>query len=64
LNPETIERLDLLFQRKPGRSLVEFRLPAEFGQLSGGKEVRIQVDDELLTELKGLCGEAAVSLVS
>ena len=64
LNPETIERLDLLFQRKPGRALVEFRLPAEFGQLSGGKEVRIQVDDELMTELKGLCGEAAVSLVS
>jgi DNA polymerase-3 subunit alpha len=64
LNPETIERLDLLFQRKPGPARVEFRLPPEFGQLSGGKEVRIQVDDELLTELKGLCGETAVSLVS
>jgi DNA polymerase-3 subunit alpha len=64
LQPETIERLDRLFQRKPGRSRVEFHLPPEFGQVSGGKEVRIRVDDELITELKGLCGESAVSVVS
>jgi DNA polymerase-3 subunit alpha len=64
LTPETIDRLDVLFRRKPGQSAVEFELPPEFGEHQGGREVRVQVDEELLTELKGLCGEKAVSLVS
>jgi DNA polymerase-3 subunit alpha len=64
LTPETIERIDLLFQRKPGSAPVEFKLPPEFGVHSGGRDVRVQIDDELLAELKGLCGEGAVSVVS
>ncbi len=60
LNPQTIERLEALFRRKPGRCRVEFKLPPEFGEHTGGKDVRIQVDDELLSELRGLCGESAV----
>ena len=63
MSVETIERLEALFRRKPGRCRVEFKLPPEFGEHRGGREVRVQVDDELLAELKGLCGEAAVSLV-
>ena len=62
MSVETIERLDALFQRKPGRCRVEFKLPPELGEHRGGKEVRVALDDELLAELKGLCGEAAVFL--
>ena len=62
INPEIIARLDLLFESKPGPVRVEFRLPPEFGEHRGGKEVRIQVDDEILAALRGLCGESAVSL--
>ncbi|MGH9862438.1 MAG: OB-fold nucleic acid binding domain-containing protein, partial [Candidatus Acidiferrales bacterium] len=62
INPQTIERLEALFRRKPGRCRVEFKLPPEFGEHTGGKDVRIQVDDELLSELRGLCGESAVHL--
>ena len=64
LNPETIERIDVLFRRKPGPSPVEFKLPPEFGEHQGGRKVRVQVDEELLTELRGLCGEKAISVVS
>jgi len=62
MNADTIERLDALFQRKPGRCRVEFRLPPELGEHSGGKDVRVALDDEMLKELKTLCGESAVSL--
>jgi len=62
MSPDTIERLDALFRRKPGRCRVEFKLPPELGQHRGGRDVRVALDDELLAELKGLCGETAVSL--
>jgi hypothetical protein len=60
----SIERIDVLFRRKPGQSPVEFKLPPEFGEHQGGRKVRVQVDEELLTELKGLCGEKAISVMS
>ncbi|HXE75921.1 MAG TPA: DNA polymerase III subunit alpha [Candidatus Xenobia bacterium] len=63
ISVDTVARLDDLFRRKPGRSLVEFKLPAEFGELSGARDVRVQVDDELVSELKQLCGDSAVNLV-
>ncbi|MFQ5777704.1 MAG: DNA polymerase III subunit alpha, partial [Terriglobia bacterium] len=63
MSVETLVRLEHVFRRKPGPSRVEFKLPPEYGEHLGGKDVRVQVDDELLRELKGLCGETAVSLV-
>ncbi|MBI4467022.1 MAG: DNA polymerase III subunit alpha [Acidobacteria bacterium] len=63
ISVETIERLEALFRRKPGRSRVEFKLPPEFGVHRGGKDVRVRLDEELLAELRGLCGESSVSLV-
>ncbi len=60
---ETVAKLDELFRRKPGRCRVELKLPAEFGELSGARDVRVEPDDELLTQLRQLCGAAAVSLV-
>ncbi len=64
ISPDTIERLEQLFQQKPGPARVEFKLPPEFGEHRGGKEIRIRLDDELLSQLKALCGESAVSLVN
>ncbi len=63
MSVETVTRLDELFRRKPGRSQVELKLPAEFGELRGARDLRVQVDDELVSELKLLCGESAVSLL-
>ncbi|MCH6553122.1 MAG: zinc-binding dehydrogenase, partial [Acidobacteria bacterium] len=63
ITTETIDRLDALFRRKPGHSPVEFRLPPEVGAQEAGRNLRVQADEELLSELKTLCGESAVSLV-
>jgi hypothetical protein len=63
MNLDTISRLDELFRRKPGPSPVVFKLPAELGVHHGGRDVRVRLDDELLAELRGLCGEQAVSLL-
>ena len=63
ITAETIDRLDALFRRKPGHSPVEFRLPPEVGAQGAGRNLRVQADEELLSELKTLCGERAVSLV-
>ena len=63
ITAETIDRLEALFRRKPGRSPVEFRLPPEVGAQEAGRNLRVQADEELLSELKTLCGESAVSLV-
>ncbi len=63
ISVETVAQLDALFRRKPGRCRVELKLPAEFGELSGARDVRVEPDDELLTQLRQLCGDAAVSLV-
>ncbi|MFB3126676.1 MAG: OB-fold nucleic acid binding domain-containing protein, partial [Candidatus Acidiferrales bacterium] len=63
ITAETIDRLDALFRRKPGHSPVEFRLPPEVGAQEAGRNLRVQADEELLSELKTLCGESAVSLV-
>ncbi len=63
ISVETVTRLDELLRRKPGRSRVELKLPPEFGELSGARDLRVQVDDELVSELKLLCGESAVNLV-
>ncbi len=63
ITAETIDRLEALFRRKPGRSLVELRLPPEVGAQEAGRNLRVQADEELLSELKTLCGESAVSLV-
>jgi len=63
MSVETVARLDELFRRKPGRCRVELKLPAEFGELSGARDVRVEPDDELMTQLRQLCGDAAVSLV-
>ena len=63
ITAETIDRLEALFRRKPGRSPVEFRLPPEVGAQGAGRNLRVQADEELLSELKTLCGESAVSLV-
>jgi hypothetical protein len=63
MSVEMVAQLDELFRRKPGRCRVELKLPAEFGELSGTRDLRVEPDDELLTELRQLCGDAAVSLV-
>ncbi len=63
MSADTIGQLEALFRRKPGRSRVEFKLPPELGEHRGGRDVRVSVDDELISELKGLCGETAVSLL-
>jgi DNA polymerase-3 subunit alpha len=63
ITAETIDRLEALFRRKPGHSPVEFRLPPEVGAQEAGRNLRVQADEELLAELKTLCGESAVSLV-
>ena len=63
ITAETIDRLEALFRRKPGHSPVEFRLPPEVGAQEAGRNLRVQADEELLSELKTLCGESAVSLV-
>ncbi len=63
ITAETIDRLEALFRRKPGHSPVEFRLPPEVGAREAGRNLRVQADEELLSELKTLCGESAVSLV-
>ena len=63
ITAETIDRLEALFRRKPGHSPVEFRLPPEVGAQEAGRNLRVQADEELLAELKTLCGERAVSLV-
>jgi DNA polymerase-3 subunit alpha len=63
ITTETIDRLEALFRRKPGHSPVEFRLPPEVGAQEAGRNLRVQADEELLAELKTLCGESAVSLV-
>ncbi len=63
ISVDTVARLDDLFRRKPGRSPVELKLPPEFGELSGARDLRVQLDDELVSELKQLCGDSAVNLV-
>jgi len=63
MSVETVAQLDELFRRKPGRCQVELKLPAEFGVLSGARDVRVEPDDELLAQLRQLCGDASVSLV-
>jgi hypothetical protein len=63
ISVDTVARLDDLFRRKPGRSPVELKLPPEFGELSGARDLRVQLDDELVSELKLLCGDSAVNLV-
>ena len=63
MSVETVAQLDELFRRKPGRCRVELKLPAEFGELSGARDVRVEPDDELLTQLRQLCGATSVSLV-
>ncbi|MGH9777622.1 MAG: DNA polymerase III subunit alpha, partial [Candidatus Acidiferrales bacterium] len=63
ISVETVAQLDELFRSKPGRCRVELKLPAEFGELSGARDVRVEPDDELLTQLRQLCGATSVSLV-
>ncbi|MDA2913949.1 DNA polymerase III subunit alpha [Acidobacteriia bacterium AH_259_A11_L15] len=63
MSVETINRLEALFRRKPGRSRVEFKLPPELGVHRGGRDVRVNVDEEFLAEVKGLCGETSISLL-
>ncbi len=69
LDPETVSvesigQLQQALSRKPGTSPVEFRLPSVYGRHEAGKEVRVNPDDELLQEIRMLCGPQAVSLVS
>ena len=59
----SVEKLGPLLERFPGPSPVEFRLPEGFGRHQAGREVSVMPDDELLRELRALCGENAVSLV-
>lgn len=69
LDPETVSvesigQLQQILSRKPGASPVEFRLPSVYGRHEAGREVRVNPDDELLREIRTLCGPKAVSLVS
>ena len=61
---ENIGRLNAALLAKPGLSPVEFRLPAAYGEHEAGREVRVNPDEELLNEIRALCGPQAVSLVS
>jgi DNA polymerase-3 subunit alpha len=69
LDPETVSvegigQLQQALSRKPGASPVEFRLPAVYGRHEVDSEVRVNPDEELLQEIRALCGSRAVSLVS
>ena len=64
VSADAILRLDEVLSRRPGSSLVEFRLPASYGTLEAVREVRVSPDEELLEEIRSLCGKKAVLLVS
>jgi len=66
VNQNIIEKLLALFQGKPGRSAVAFELEQARDyrvRLDPRQPLRVQVDEELLAQVRALCGESAVSLL-
>ncbi len=66
VNQNTIEKLLGLFQGKPGRSPVAFELEQARDyrvRLEPRQPLRVQADEELLAQLRALCGESAISLL-
>jgi DNA polymerase-3 subunit alpha len=62
-----VERLLELFERKPGRVAVALELEQARDyrvRLDPQQPLRVEADEELLTQLRSLCGESAVSLLS